>query len=424
MPSELAGRCGSELPSLLLTGVHDGAGKPHELLLCGGRVLATRAQARGHPLAAGAQRHELAGWAVLAAAADPHAHLDKAFLGEGREFLPGGDVRDAARVMARVHSHITAEEITARARRAVQVALRHGFTAVRSHVDVGGGVGTRAMVALTGLRRELEDFFDLQLAALPVQPVSGPHGADGRKYLEEALAAGADVVGGCPWLDAEPLEAVDVLTAVAADAGVPIDLHIDESTEADVLTLERFAFRVEKLGLGGRATASHCVSLGQQPLGRARALARQLYQAGIAVVVLPQTNLYLQGRQFLTAVPRGLPPIAVLEEAGVVVSVGGDNWRDPFNPLGRADPMESAALVVAAGHVGIQEAYRMVSEAARVCMGLEPARGEPGDKADLLAIRASGTAEAVAGASEERIVIHSGRVVARTEVSVHGVLWD
>lgn len=413
---------GGAAPPLLLSGTHDGAGRPCDVLLADGRVVAVGEQAPRHTLGARADRLELQGWAVLAAPCEPHAHLDKAFLG-GRRPNSTNSLRDAVEAVGGLHVSMTTDEVATRSRRAVELAVKHGFTAIRSHVDVGGAAHARALAGLLALRRELVGVVDLQLAALPVQPVAGRRGAEGRRWLTEALAAGADVVGGCPWLDAEPLDAVDVLTAAAADAGVPIDLHVDETTEPDVVTLERFISRVEHLSLGGKATASHCVSLGQQPLERARALARQLSAAGVAVVALPQTNLYLQGRQFLTAVPRGLAPLAVLEEAGVLLAAGGDNWQDPFNPLGRADPMETAALVVAAGHLGTEQAYRMVSEAARACIGLEPARVRPGDKADLLVIRASGTDEALAGATEERVVVHCGQVVARTKVSTQGKLW-
>jgi cytosine deaminase len=213
-----------------------------------------------------------------------------------------------------------------------------------------------------------------------------------------------------------PEQAVDELTAAATEAGLPIDLHIDESTEAQVVTLERFVSRVEHLGLGGRATASHCVSLGQQPPERARQLARHMARAGVAVVTLPQTNLYLQGRDYLTGTPRGLPPLSILEEAGVVVAAGGDNWRDLFNPLGRADPLETAALLVASGHLSAGRSYDMVSRIARTVMGLSAATIRPGDVADLLAINAPDLADAVAGATEERIVVRAGRVVARTEI--------
>lgn len=402
-------------PAALLHGAVDGSGAPCDVLVGPEAVLAVGAEAGAHPLAAEAQRLDLTGWCLLPAPAEPHAHLDKAFLA-GRCGHTEGDVRGAVRAMAEIHSSMTVADIAGRARRAAQLALSHGFTALRSHVDVGGGVGTRGAEALVSLREELAGLLDLQLVALPVQPVSGRDGAEGRHWLTKALELGLDAVGGGPWLDVDPAQAVDELTAAAAGSGLPVDLHVDESTELAGLTLERFVSRVEHLGLGGRAIASHCVALGQQPAARALELARHMQRAGVAVITLPQSNLYLQGRGYPTGAPRGLAPLSVLDEAGVLVAAGGDNWRDPFNPLGRADPMETAALLVASAHVTAARAYDMVSVAARAVMGARPARVRPGDGPDLLAIRADDVGDAVAGATEERMVVRSGRVVARTEV--------
>lgn len=402
---------------LLITGAGSADGTPQDVLMAGHRVVAVGPEARLRGSVEGAAALELIGWSLLGAAAEPHAHLDKAFLA-GRCPPVNGDIRDAVGAMRDMYGSMTADDIHDRARRGARLALRHGFTALRSHVDVGAAVGTRGVEALVALRQELAPVIDLQVVALPVQPVTGRAGADGRRCVAEAIELGVDVVGGAPWLDVEPLQAVDELTAAAADAGLPIDLHIDESTEAQVTTLERYLLRVEQLGLGGRATASHCVRLGQESTERALALAGSLAGAGVAVVTLPQTNLYLQGRQYLTRVPRGIPPLTLLQQAGVLVAAGGDNWRDPFNPLGRADPLETAALLVAAGHVSPSRSYHMVSEAARAAMTLPPAAVRPGDVADLLAIRAADVAEAIAGATEERVVIRHGRVVARTDLHV------
>jgi cytosine/creatinine deaminase len=138
--------------------------------------------------------------------------------------------------------------------------------------------------------------------------------------------------------------------------------------------------------------------------------------AGVSLVVLPQTNLCLQGRGLLTRVPRALPPLALLERAGVQVAAGGDNWRDPFNPVGRIDPMETASLLVTAGHVTPRQAYDMVSGRAREVLGLPAAALAPGQVADLLAIRAASLADAVADGTEDRMVWHRGRLVAHTTV--------
>ena len=138
--------------------------------------------------------------------------------------------------------------------------------------------------------------------------------------------------------------------------------------------------------------------------------------AGVGVVTLPQTNLYLQGRDHPTAKPRGMTAIAALRRAGATLAGGGDNMQDPFNPLGCGDPLQITQLLVAAGHLAVGDAYGLVSDAARAVMGLEPVRLAPGSPADLLAVRGSSLREAVATATEERVVIRAGRVVARTRV--------
>jgi cytosine deaminase len=365
---------------------------------------------------------DLGGWCALPAACEPHAHLDKAFLVE-RTGPVHGDVRQAVQAVAAYYASASDDDLADRARRAASLALRHGVTALRSHVDVGGAIGFRALLALAALRAELAPVMDVQLVALPIQPVSGPDGQLGRRVVEEAIALGADVVGGGPWLDVAPLQAVDELTAIAHANGRPLDLHVDETTDASVLTLERLVHRVAQLGLEGRVTASHCVSLGELEPGVADRLARAVAEAGIAVVTLPQTNLYLQARTAASARLRGIPPLGLLEAAGVSVAAGGDNWRDPFNPVGRVDPLETASLLVSAGHVAPALAYAMVSERARALLHLPAASLRPGDAADLLCVKASGVGEAVASGTEERIVVRRGRVVARSELSISGALW-
>jgi cytosine deaminase len=402
-------------PPLLLHGGRDGEGAPLDLLLAGGRVVDAGTSAGAHPWAGRADRLDCGGRVILPAAAEPHAHLDKALLAP-RVPNRTGDLLGAIGAMRAAAVSITDDDVLARARRAARTALAHGFTAIRSHVDVGGPVRGRPVAALAGLRDELRGSLDLQLAALVHDPITGLAGRTRRRELLDALDQGADVIGGAPWLDSDPIGAVDELTAVAADSGRPIDLHLDETTDVAVVLVQRYVERVERLGLGGRATASHCVSLGQLPVERALALARRLAAAGVAVVALPQTNLLLQGRDALTTCVRGLAPLRLLEQAGVTVAAGGDNWQDPFNPLGRIDPLETAGLVVTAAHLAPALAYELVSGRARAAMGLAPAGTRPGERADLIAIRAGDVRDALATATQDRVVIRAGRIVARTRV--------
>lgn len=406
--------------ALYIMGAAAPDGSQTSALIMGGAIVVNGTDAALEAVPARVRHLDLSGWVLLPAPAEPHAHLDKAFL-TVRVNNRAGDLPGALEAERAVRATMTPEDVVERARRALLLAVRHGFTAVRSHVNVGGGAGTAGVEALVSLRGELLGVVDLQLVAMVAEPVVGRGGRSGRDTLSKALDIGADVVGGAPWLGKDPERAVIELTRAAAGGGHPVDLHTDETTDASVCTLECYASQVERLGLGGRAVASHCVSLGQLPVKRARAIAGRLASSGVGVVVLPQTNLVLQGRGNLTRTPRGLPPIRLMEEAGVLVAGGGDNWRDPFNPLGRADPMETAALLVAAGHVAPEEAYEMVSERARAIMGLPPAALHPGDRADILAISASDVADAVAGASEQRIVFHDGNLASWTEVRLRRV---
>ena len=154
---------------------------------------------------------------------------------------------------------------------------------------------------------------------------------------------GADLVGGCPHLEADGRrDAAEVLLDVAADHEVGVDLHTDETLDPTVDGLAELAELVVKTGFPFPVTASHCVSLGMQPLDRQREIAEAVAAAGIAVVALPATNLYLQGRDHQQAMPRGLTAVKALRAAGVVVAAGADNLQDPFNPMGRACPFETA----------------------------------------------------------------------------------
>jgi cytosine/creatinine deaminase len=359
---------------------------------------------------------DLHGYLLLPAPAEPHAHLDKAFLAE-RIPNPSGDLPGAIVAMDANRASLTAADIAERAERAARMMVANGITAIRSHADTMTGHGLRSVEGLVAARERLAGLVDLQIVALVSWPVTGTAGAEHRALLEAALEAGADVVGGCPHLDDDPDGANEVLLEIAADHGCMVDLHTDETLNPCVLGLRDLAARVAKSGFPHQVAASHCVSLGVQPLGLQREVAAEVAAAGVGVVTLPQTNLYLQARDVPVAPPRGLTAIRPLLDAGATVAAGADNLQDPFNLVGRADPMETAALMVMAGHLLPAEAYEAVSTSSRALLGLPAVRIEPGAPAELLAIRADSLREAIATAPLDRLVIHAGRVVSRTRVT-------
>jgi len=148
-------------------------------------------------------------------------------------------------------------------------------------------------------------------------------------------------------------------------------------------------------------------------------VAAEVAAANVAVVTLPATNLYLQGRSQWPR-PRGLTAIDALTAAGVQVAAGGDNAGDPFNPVGRLDPLETAALLVLAAHQDTDRAWQLVTRDARRVLGAPPAGPTRGARADLVAVRADSVGEAIALAPGDRMVWRGGRLVSRTAVDRSG----
>ncbi|MGQ0670284.1 MAG: amidohydrolase family protein [Actinomycetota bacterium] len=359
--------------------------------------------------------HDLEGYVLLPAPADPHAHLDKAFT-SARVESPRRDLPGAVDAWMAFRSGLDAVDVLDRARAAAFQALARGVTAIRSHVDVGQGIELRGAEALIGLREELAGLLHIDLVALVSRPLTGLAGADNRALLRAAMELGVDLVGGAPHVDDDPRGALEICLETASDLGRPVDLHMDETLDPAVLGLEDLAQMVAQ-GFPHPVTASHCVSLGVQPREVQGRVAQAVAAAGIAVVACPQTNLYLQGRDWENSPPRGLTALRPLLDAGVTVGAGGDNVQDVFNPLGRGDPLETAGLLVSAGHLSCEEAYDLVSRGARGVMGLPAVEVvAPGRPADLLAVAGHSLPQAIATATEDRWVFAAGRTVARTRV--------
>lgn len=361
-----------------------------------------------------AQRIDLSGYLLLPAAVEPHAHLDKAFLAEV-VVNETGDLYGAIEAM-KASRHLTnVTDTIERAERAARLMAANGYSAVRTHADTTLENRLESIEALTEVKRRVADVIDVEIVALCGSPVTGVAGAGQRSLLVDAIAAGADLVGGCPHLESylgfgDIRNASDVLLEIAADHGVGVDLHTDETLDPAANGLDVLARRVLG-GFVGASTASHCVSLGQQTPDVQRETVERVAEAGVSVVVLPHTNLFLQGRGH-SPMPRGLTSVATLRASGVTVGAGADNLQDPFNPVGRACPFETAGLMVMAAHDLPAKAWEAVSTDAAAVMGRR-AEIAPGAQADLIAVRARTVREAIAFGPVDRLVWRRGRLAVR-----------
>ncbi len=340
---------------------------------------------------------------------EPHAHLDKALTVERAPTLPSG-LHDAITEMDRLAAGFDVDDMVDRSDAALREYLAHGVTAVRTHVTLGGTFGLRALPAMCQVRERWAGLVDAQLVGMAGAPTT-------ETELRAALDAGVDVLGAYPHVESDPIAATRLCLRVAAEAGVPVDLHTDENLHPASLSLARLAELVSELDHPVPVTASHCTSLGIQPLDVQRSVADSLAAAGIPVVCCPQTNLYILARDQRVAPARGLTAVRTLVESGAVLAAGGDNLRDVFHPLGRADPLEAATLLVTAGHLDPQAALAAVTRGARRALELPEVEVAAGFPADLVAVRGTSLLDALARSSEDRIVWRAGREVARTRVS-------
>jgi cytosine deaminase len=354
------------------------------------------------------------GWRVLPAACEPHAHLDKALTASRLPPGVGNDLVAACDSWRVLLPTIDRADTEARALTAVRRYVARGITAIRSHVDLHVGPDPfRAVDALTGLRERLRGRVTLQVCLLA-----------GHETPTELVAAaadrGIDVMGGCPHLADDPRAECTRMLDIAEARNLPVDLHVDEVTDLpesdDDLDIVELARQTLARGLTRPVTASHAVRLGMLPAARLDAVLADVLRAGLGVVTLPITNLYLQGRDAVCAAPRGLTAVRALLAAGIPLAAGADNVRDPFNAAGRADPFETTSLLQTAGHLTAEQALHAVTTGARGVLGLPQAGVAPGDVADLILVPDVDLGDVLAGAEDARIVLSGGRVVADTRV--------
>ncbi|MGV9453673.1 amidohydrolase family protein [Streptomyces sp. NPDC003635] len=375
----------SDPAALLLCGARLTDGRAVDVRLGGGRIEAvgTAGSLAAGGTRAGGARVDLTGYLLLPAPAEPHAHADTA-LSADADGPVSYDPQDVQR----------------RATEAALLQLGHGATALRAHVRVGDVQGLGALAAVLRARRSLRGLTELTAVAMP-RLLTGVAGADGLAILRDALKMGASVVGGCPDLDPDPTGYVEAVLELASEHGCPVDLHTDADDPARLSRLATMAG-----GLRPGVTLGPCGGLGRLPADAAARTADQLAAAGVTVVCLPQGGCGGVDR-------RGTAPVRLLRAAGVRVAAGSGALRDVSNPVGRGDPLEAAYLLASQYGLSPDAAYGTVSSAARTVLGLPEVRVEAGFPADLLAVRGERLAGALSLAYS-RIVVHRGRVVART----------
>jgi cytosine deaminase len=370
------------------------------------------------PLPDGAELLQAGGCLLAPPFVDAHFHLD-ATLSHG---LPrvnrSGTLLEGIALWGELKPQLTQEALVERAMAYCDWAISKGLLAIRSHVDTCDD-RLLAVEALLHVRERVRPWLDLQLVAFPQDGLLRSTRA--LANLERALDRGVDVVGGIPHFErtmADGAESVRILCELAAERGLPVDMHCDESDDPLSRHIETLAFHTQRLGMQGRVTGSHVTSMHSMDDYYVSKLIPLIAEAGVQVVANPLINITLQGRHDGYPKRRGMTRVPELMAAGVNVAFGHDCVMDPWYSLGSADMLEVAQMGLHVAQMTSQQGMRACFDAVTVngaqVMGLPPHALEVGRAADMVLLQAGDPVEAIRLRATRLWVMRSGRVLARS----------
>ncbi len=292
--------------ALILTGgrvLQSGANRPEWLDVGIGRDGRIAALAPSLDRAPDTKVIDLGGKLVVPGLVDAHQHLDKSRT-RGVVANPSATLEGASAGYREFAATVTAADIMARAERTAEICLAHGTVAIRSHTNIESQTELRGVEAMVQLREQCRERITLQVVAHLTS--DAPRMLDAsRQWLDGAIAAGADVIGGVPQYSDQPLAFLDLLFEVAERIGLPLDMHIDEHLDQSCQLFDAVIERTRAHGMQGRVTAGHCCALSAVAPNESARIIEGLAGAGIAVITLPAANLFLQGREAPSLPPRG-----------------------------------------------------------------------------------------------------------------------
>ena len=358
---------------------------------------------------------DASGYLVSPPFVDSHFHMD-ATLSLGLPRLnQSGTLLEGIALWGELKPDLTVEAIKERALRYCDLAVARGLLAIRSHVDICDP-RLLAVDALLEVRKEVAPYLDLQLVAFPQDGYLRDTGA--AKLMETALDRGVDVVGGIPHFERtmdEGKKSVEVLCRIAAERGLRVDMHCDESDDPNSRHIETLTAETVRHGLQDRVTGSHLTSMHSMDNYYVSKLLPLMAEAEINVVANPLINITLQGRHDTYPKRRGMTRVPELMDAGVKVAFGHDCVMDPWYSLGSADMLEVASMGLhVAQMTGVEQmksCFRAVTEIPAAILGLEGYGLEKGCNADLVILQAADPVEALRLKANRLFVIRRGRII-------------
>jgi cytosine/creatinine deaminase len=337
------------------------------------------------------------GMLVVPGLIETHIHLDKTCILD-RCRTEEGTVTEAVRETSAAKRDFTVEDVYARAKQTLERCILHGTTRMRTHVELDPGIKMIGFEGIEQLARDYAWAIDVEICVFPQEGLTNNPGTE--ELLIEGLRRGARVIGAVPYIDSDPRAQIDRIFTIARDHDAEIDMHLDLADSTDGMQIEYVCRKTEEYGWGGRVAVGHVTQLSLVDKPRFDSIAAQLARAGVAVTVLPSTDLYLMGRGQDHAVPRGVVRAEPLRKAGVTCSISTNNVLNPFTPYGDGSLMRMANLYANVCHVArpadLAGCLDMITHSSARLMRLADYGIGVGNPADLVAIDAASPDDAIA----------------------------
>jgi len=339
---------------------------------------------------------EAGGGRVIRGFADSHLHLDKACLLD-RAANPLGTLKGAIEAVSAAKRDFTVADIHARGARVLEKAIGQGTTLVRTQVEIDPVVGLAGFEAVRQLQADYAWALDLQICVFPQEGLLNYPGTE--PLLRAALDAGADLLGGCPYTDSDPVGHIARLFEMARAYDVDLDFHLDFDLDTAWRHLDEVARQTIAHGMQDRVAVGHVTKLSMLPPEALDSTIALMRDAGLALTVLPATDLFMTGRDRTHAVPRGVAPAHRFHAAGLCCTVATNNVLNPFTPYGDCSLPRMANLYATVAQIGdpdgLAECFAMISTDPFRLLGKE-ARIGVGCEADLVLLPCRTGADAVA----------------------------
>jgi cytosine deaminase len=344
-----------------------------------------------------ADMFDAGGCFACAGLCETHIHLEKSRIMGLCAPEPSRAMSAMQRVSA-VKQAMDEADIFARARTTLERCLEGGTTRMRAHVEVDSKIGLRGYHAVRQLAREYAWAVDLEICVFPQEGLT--NNSESLRLMREVLRDGVRAVGAAPDFDPDPTRQIEMVFALAREFDVELDLHLDNANTAERFDVLTVCELTEKYRRGGRVAVGHMCRLSVLPPDELRAMAGRLAAAGVAVTVLPATDLFMMGRDQTYAVRRGVADATVLAGCGVTCSISTNNVLNPFTPYGDGSLVRMANLQAnicqVSDDASLAGLFGMVTERSARLMNLADYGLRVGNPADIVVLDADGPAQVVA----------------------------